>query len=93
MKPRGPFFCYLKNANYKYYRSAHQQLADRVAVPSRSSIGRRAGLNQRALSREIAGSDSFPLSHCLFESFSRKFLVNRKFKNLVDEFGSNISVA
>ena len=70
--------------NYKYYRSAIHQLANGVAVPLRFAIGRREGSIPRALSHEVAGSKPMLLLHCLFEMFSRKFIVNRKVKNPFD---------
>ena len=38
-------------------RSSPLQLADGIAVPLRFTIGRRAGSNPHALSREVAGSN------------------------------------
>ena len=77
--------------NYKYYRSAFHQFANGIAVPLQFATGRRAGSNLRVLSCEVAKPLLF--LHYLFETFSRKFLVNRKVKNSFDEFSSNSSVA
>ena len=75
--------------NYKYYRSAPHQLANRVAVSSRFAIGRRAGSNPRAFSREVAGSKSLLFYYYFLKRFSRKFLINRKAKNPLVDIGSN----
>ena len=47
----------------------------------------------RALSCKVAGSKPLLFLHCLFETFSRKFLVNGRVKNPFDEIGGSSAVA
>ena len=93
MKPRDTYFYHLKKAKYKYYRSVIYQLANGIPVPLRFAIGSHVCSNKRALSCKVAGSKSLPFLYCLFETFSRKFLVNGKVKNPFDEIGGRRAVA
>ena len=69
------------------------QLANGISVPLRFAIGRRVGSNLRALSCEVAGSKPLLFLHCLFETFSRIFLVNGRVKNPFDEISGSSAVA